>query len=175
MAYQLHRVSVLVVEDNRPMMEITKSLLLTFGVGHVITAFDGETGYKRFCEYDPDIVIADWMMKPMDGITFTKKIRKDEDSPNPYKRIAQVIERPRQFVNSDDFFGPDRRRKRKKTATDNYDGPFRRDDDLQNPAVIKKLQARQTQAHKTLSEIRGKAGLGKGDRFNISPNDIDMI
>jgi CheY-like chemotaxis protein len=210
MSYQLHRVSVLVVEDNRPMLEIAKSLLLTFGVGHVIGSHDGKTGFKRYCEYNPDIVIADWMMKPVDGIEFTKQVRTDPDSPNPYvpiilmtgfsekhrvlqardagvteflvkpfnakdlyKRLAQVIERPRQFVHSEDFFGPDRRRKRRSDGL--YKGPFRRDDDLQNAEVIKKLQKRQEEAHKTLDEIRSKAGLGKGDKFDLDPKDIDMV
>ena len=84
MAYQFHRISVLVVEDNQPMLEITKSLLVTFGIGHVIGAQNGEIGFKRFCEYNNDIIIADWMMKPMDGISFTRQVRNDIKSPNPY-------------------------------------------------------------------------------------------
>lgn len=42
-----------------------------------------------------------------------------------YKRIVQVIEKPRQYIASDDFFGPDRRR----TSRDDYPGPYRRGDD----------------------------------------------
>lgn len=42
-----------------------------------------------------------------------------------YNRIVQIIEKPRQFVDADDFFGPDRRRR----AIKDYDGPQRRDDD----------------------------------------------
>jgi CheY-like chemotaxis protein len=45
MSYQMHRISVLVVEDNLPMLEITKSLLLAFGVGQVVGAHDGEHGF----------------------------------------------------------------------------------------------------------------------------------
>jgi len=42
-----------------------------------------------------------------------------------YRRLSQVIENPRQFVRSEDYFGPDRRR-----LNDNrYDGPKRREDD----------------------------------------------
>jgi len=39
-------------------------------------------------------------------------------------RIVQLIEKPRPFVKSDGFTGPDRRRK-----LDNYQGPIRRTDD----------------------------------------------
>lgn len=210
MSYQLHRISVLVVEDNEPMLEIVKSLLLTFGVGHVIGAPDGEVGYRRFCEYNPDIVIADWMMKPMDGMTFTRMIRNDERSPNSYvpvilmtgfsekrrvlqardagvteflvkpfdardlyKRIVQVIERPRQFVRSDDFFGPDRRRKRDAEKAGTYAGPMRRDTDTAE-ANKNRIIDQQNDAYEALRKIREKNGLAKGDKFDINPDDIDF-
>ncbi|MGH1376882.1 MAG: response regulator [Alphaproteobacteria bacterium] len=42
-----------------------------------------------------------------------------------YKRLFQIIEKPRQFIRCEDFFGPDRRRKSK----DDYAGPMRRETD----------------------------------------------
>jgi DNA-binding response OmpR family regulator len=163
MAYQFQNVKVLIVEDNQPMLELAKSILLTFGIQNVYTARHGEEGFRLFCDTNPDLVIADWMMKPMDGISLTRRIRSDPKSPNQfvpvilmtgfsekrrviqardagvteflvkpfnardlYRRISQVIERPRQFVRSEDFFGPDRRRK---TAVE-YNGLARREDDL---------------------------------------------
>lgn len=163
MAYEFENVSVLIVEDNQPMMDLLKSLLHTFGFKIIFTARDGEEGFNLFCRESPDIVITDWMMKPVDGISFARRLRNDPLSPNQfvpiilmtgfsekrrvtqardtgiteflvkpfnardlYRRITQIIERPRQFVRSDDFFGPDRRRKAKKA----YDGPKRRGDDV---------------------------------------------
>lgn len=163
MAYRLEAISVLIVEDNQPMLELAKSLLATFGVGQVHTAKNGEDGFKEFCKHNPDIVVADWMMKPMDGISLTRRIRNDPVSPNKfvpvilmtgfserrrvvqardagvteflvkpfnardlYRRLSQIIERPRQFVRSEDFFGPDRRRK----AQDGYEGQFKRHTDV---------------------------------------------
>jgi two-component system, chemotaxis family, chemotaxis protein CheY len=41
------------------------------------------------------------------------------------ERIHQVVDNPRQFVRSDDYFGPDRRRR----ADPNYNGPWRRSGD----------------------------------------------
>ena len=163
MSYSFEKVTVLLVEDNQPMLDLAKSLLETFGIGRVFTARDGEEGFRIFCRENPDIVVADWMMKPMDGISLARRIRNDTMSPNKfvpyilmtgfsekrrvveardagvteflvkpfnardlYRRIAQIIERPRKFVRSEDFFGPDRRRKRMQ----NYDGPRRRDTDI---------------------------------------------
>jgi len=159
MAYQFQNISILIVEDNEPMMKLTKSLLETFGITKVDSAKDGEEGFRKFCSKNHDLVIADWMMKPMDGISLTRRIRNDPMSPNQfvpvilvtgfsekrrviqardsgvteflvkpfnardlYRRISQIIERPRQFVRSEDFFGPDRRRVRKSE----YTGPQRR-------------------------------------------------
>lgn len=150
------------------MLDITKSMLMAFGVGTVVTAKEGGDGYEKFCKHNPDIVIADWMMKPVDGISLARRIRSDPKSPNPftpfilmtgftekkrvfqardagiteflvkpfgardlYKRIAQLVERPRQFIRSEDFFGPDRRRRR---DLDHY-GPFRRETDFMNPEL----------------------------------------
>jgi CheY-like chemotaxis protein len=162
MPYHFESIAVLIVEDNQPMALMTKSILETFGITNVIIAKNGEDGFDQFCRHNPDIVIADWMMKPMDGIVLTKLVRNEPRSPNPfapiilmtgfseknrvteardagvteflvkpfgakdlYKRIAQVIERPRQFVRTEEFFGPDRRRKEESQ----FAGPWRRQND----------------------------------------------
>lgn len=44
------------------------------------------------------------------------------------KKIEAVILKPRAFVRTETFFGPDRRR----TTTLDYEGPFRREGDLQS-------------------------------------------
>lgn len=60
-----------------------------------------------------DIGVSEFLVKP-----FTAK--------DMYARILQAIEKPRQFVDNGEFFGPDRRRKRVAQA---YEGPMRRYDD----------------------------------------------
>lgn len=147
MAYQLQKLKVLVVEDNWHMRALTKSLLSAFGIGHVDCVSDAEAAFKMFEKNKHDVLIVDWLMEPIDGIEFTKKLRADPNSPNPYvpiilmtgysekkrvetardagiteflvkpftsrtlfSRIEHIIERPRQFVKSKEYFGPDRRR-----------------------------------------------------------------
>ena len=163
MSYQLNKIKILVVEDNKPMLDLTKSILKSFGVGTVETALNGEDGFHKFCSTNPDLVIVDWMMEPMDGITMCRHIRNSDKSPNQYvpvmlmtgfsekkrvisardagiteflvkpfnvralyKRLVQIIEKPRGFVRIEGFFGPDRRRKKKNAE---YEGPFRRKTD----------------------------------------------
>ncbi len=164
MAYNLSDLRVLVIEDNQPMLDIIRSILFAFGVGEVYGVRNGETGFKLYCEIDPDLVICDWMMKPGDGIYFTEQVRSSPMSPNPfvpiilitgfsvkkrvmqardagvteflvkpftakdlYARIVQAIERPRKYIRSQNFFGPDRRRGG--ARDDDYSGPKRRKND----------------------------------------------
>lgn len=42
-------------------------------------------------------------------------------------RLNHIIDKPRGFVQTDNYFGPDRRRRR----DPNYDGPLRRDEDFE--------------------------------------------
>ena len=42
------------------------------------------------------------------------------------RRIAYVINKPRDFIETNDYFGPDRRRRK----IEGYKGPFRRDSDI---------------------------------------------
>lgn len=162
MAYHFEQIKILLVEDNKAMLNLVKSVLQSFGVGTIATALDGEEAFKIYCDLNPDLVIADWMMTPCDGITLSRKIRNDPKSPNQfvpiilmtgfsekhrvinardagiseflvkpfnardlYKRIYQIIEKPRQFIRSEEFFGPDRRRK----GVEEYHGPMRRKTD----------------------------------------------
>ncbi len=203
MTYQFDRLRVLVVEDNLPMLEICKTLLMTFGVGEVFTAKNGDEGFNIFCKENPDFILADWMMSPMDGISLTRRIRNDPRSPNLfapvilmtgfserkrviqardagvteflvkpfnardlYKRVSQLIERPRQFVRCEDFFGPDRRRK----PTSEFKGPFRRESDKQR---MSEQRDRMKEASVHLDRLREKNGLTKGARFEIQKIDLN--
>ena len=65
-----------------------------------------------------------------------------------YARIEQLIEKPRQFVEADEFFGPDRRRRK---AAD-YKGPRRRgqdDKDSSDPNAKKILRDLKQQTRDT--------------------------
>jgi DNA-binding response OmpR family regulator len=88
-----------------------------------------------------------------------------------FRRITQIIERPRQFVKSEDFFGPDRRRK---TSVE-YNGPLRRELDIIKTAQQKQ---RMKEASLALDDMRQKAGLAKGDKIDIKDpksKDGDII
>jgi len=159
MGFDFKKLSVLVVEDTDPMRKLIVSVLEALGVGTVYNAEHGQKGFDVLQRKNPDIVIADWHMKPMNGIELTNLIRKSPQSPNrmvpvilvtgysamprvaqardvgvtefmvkPFsagdlaRRIAYVINKPRDFIDSMEYFGPDRRRR----ASPDYNGPGRR-------------------------------------------------
>lgn len=159
MIHNFRNLSVLVVEDTDAMRRLIISLLKTLGVNKVSFARDGEEAFTHFCRQPVDVILTDWLMKPMSGIDLIKKVRHDKASPNkivpiiivtgysarqrvseardvgvteflvkPFtaedlsSRLAHVINRPRDFIQNPEFFGPDRRRRK----MDNYEGPQRR-------------------------------------------------
>lgn len=66
-----------------------------------------------------------------------------------YARIEQLIERPRRFVDTGEFFGPDRRRRK----FFKYEGPMRREND-----EFKKIASLEnSQAAALLKELREEA------------------
>lgn len=149
MSLKLEKLHILVVEDTVPMRKLIVSVLESLGVGKIHTAEHGRDGFTKYQRLNPDIIITDWLMKPVDGIELIKMVRHNPSSPNrtvpiiiitgysaitrvmeardtgateflikPFtaadlaKRIAYVINKPRDFVQTKEYFGPDRRRKK---------------------------------------------------------------
>ena len=70
---QAERITVLIVEDNVELREyLASSLIETYDV---ITAENGEVGYKNAIARIPDIIISDIMMPVMDGVDFLNLIK----------------------------------------------------------------------------------------------------
>ncbi|MGB4058495.1 MAG: response regulator [Alphaproteobacteria bacterium] len=147
MALKLQNISVVLVEDMAPMRMVTAGLLKSMGVGQIWPCEDGEKAIELIRKNNPDIVITDWHMEPMDGLSLAKAVRTDTSMPNRFvpiimitgfnavhrvatardagvteflikpfsaqelaRRLAYVINKPRDFIESKGFFGPDRRR-----------------------------------------------------------------
>jgi len=158
-AKDIAHMSFLVVDDNKHMRALVKSILHSFGTKNVHDAANGAEAYKELKVFPADVIITDWNMAPMNGVEFTRMIRTDKDSPNPftpiimltghterhrimnardsgvnellakpisakglYSRICAIIDNPREFVRTKNYFGPDRRRKK----SDDYTGIERR-------------------------------------------------
>lgn len=86
----LNDIHVLVVDDNKQMRFLLRSLLRAAGVGRISEACDAPQAFEAMVLSPVDLVLVDWKMRPMDGLAFTRKIRTASDSPNPYVTILML-------------------------------------------------------------------------------------
>jgi CheY-like chemotaxis protein len=156
----LHRLRIMIVEDNPRMMLIIKALLRGFGITEFIEAKSEPQAWEKLQDHTVDIIVLDRMLAEGDGLSFTRRVRTSEDSTCPYipiimlsahsersrvaeardagvtefcrkpvtakdllAKISSVVDRPRAFVRTRQFFGPDRRRH----DSASYEGDERRD------------------------------------------------
>lgn len=80
----------LVVEDNQHMRTLLRSLLNALGISQVFEATNGEDAFVLLREKQPDLILSDLSMKPMDGLEFVREVRMSKSSPNPYIPIIMV-------------------------------------------------------------------------------------
>lgn len=142
---------VLIVEDHSFTRLLIREVLQSLGCaqGNIREAEDGAAGLRLLKEQRVHLIICDWQMEPMDGLTFVRKLRDPENSIDPFvpiifctaytdmelierardtgvteimskpitvkaieTRVRAILEKPRPFVDSNQYFGPDRRRRR---------------------------------------------------------------
>ncbi len=82
-------VHVLIVDDNRQMRQLLRSMLHAVGVRVVVEA-DSVQAARRALGGTIDLVLLDWQMQPVDGLAFTREIRWGADSPRPFVPIVML-------------------------------------------------------------------------------------
>jgi len=80
----------LVVEDNAHMRKLLRELIAALGIKESYEAANGKEAFAILREHQPDLVLTDLTMQPMDGIEFTRQVRLSPASPNPYVPIIMV-------------------------------------------------------------------------------------
>jgi CheY-like chemotaxis protein len=86
----LNDVHVLIVDDNRQMRLLVRCLLRAGGLINISEAETAAQAIEAMRERQVDLVIVDWMMQPVDGLSFTRMMRADSASPNPYMPILML-------------------------------------------------------------------------------------
>ena len=80
----------LIVEDNAHMRSLLRALLNSVGIREIAEAASGQSALALLRERKSDLVLSDLAMKPMDGLEFTRRVRNDEHSPNPFVPIIMI-------------------------------------------------------------------------------------
>jgi CheY-like chemotaxis protein len=82
-ARQFATIKVLVVDDERYMRKVVRTLLMSLGVRTIYEAPDAMAGLDLIRTRAPDIVIVDWEMPGLDGRGFVRMVRSPETFPYP--------------------------------------------------------------------------------------------
>jgi len=88
---------VLVVDDEIHIVHVVAIKLRNNGF-EVISAGDGQEGFKRACEEKPDIIITDFQMPIMTGLEMVQKLRRREQT----KDVPVVMLTARGFAVGDE-------------------------------------------------------------------------
>jgi CheY-like chemotaxis protein len=80
----------LIVEDNAQMRSLLRALLNSVGIHDINEATNGKAAIEMLRVRGADLILTDLAMTPMDGLEFTRHVRNDEDSSNPFVPIIMV-------------------------------------------------------------------------------------
>lgn len=67
---------VMLVDDSRTMRNIEKNILAQLGYSEVVEASDGMEALSVAAAENPDLILLDWNMPNMDGLSFIQEYRK---------------------------------------------------------------------------------------------------
>ena len=157
MQFDYAPLQVLIVEDHEYTRLLIKDVLENLGCSksNICEADDGSSALTVLKEKRVHLIISDWKMEPMDGLTFVRTLRDPQKSEDPFvpfilctaftdrdlierardmgvtevmakpitvkaidEKVRSIIESPRPFVDSSQYFGPDRRRRSDGVAPD---------------------------------------------------------
>lgn len=144
MGYDFSQLRVLYVDDNEHMRHIVKAILRAMRIGETCLCGSVQEALDQVKSFEPDLVITDWEMTPLDGLELVRCLRDSEQSHDPcvpiillsahtqydlivealeagvneilakpvspnalHARLVSLTEKPRPFVKTDDYFGPD--------------------------------------------------------------------
>lgn len=71
---------ILLVDDSRTIRNIQKNVLKQLGHTDILEAEDGVKALEIYNQGPPDLMLIDWNMPKMDGITLIRKIRETDKS-----------------------------------------------------------------------------------------------
>lgn len=86
----LANIRVLIADDDKRIALIVRQVLENLGFKEIHMARDGEKALSILTADGVDMLITDWQMAPMDGISLVKYLRTSEDSPNRFIPIIML-------------------------------------------------------------------------------------
>ena len=85
---------ILLVDDSHTIRNLQKNVLAEIGQTDVAEAADGVEAFSKLSADRPDLMLIDWNMPNMDGITLVKKVR-ETDKALPMIMVTTEAEKSR--------------------------------------------------------------------------------
>lgn len=89
-ADRLAQINILIVDDDIKIAAIVRKVLESLGFTSIKLANEGSRAIDIMRSGKIDMVITDWKMSPMDGISMIKYLRTSDDSPNRFMPIIML-------------------------------------------------------------------------------------
>ncbi len=85
---------VMLVDDSKTMRNIQKGILTQLGYTDLEEACDGLDALSKVGAFQPELLLVDWNMPNMDGLTFVKKFR-EQGNKAPVIMVTTEAEKSR--------------------------------------------------------------------------------
>lgn len=85
---------VMLVDDSKTMRNIQRTILGQLGYTEIEEACDGQDAISKVTAFKPDLILLDWNMPNMDGMTFLKTYR-SQGQKTPIIMVTTEAEKPR--------------------------------------------------------------------------------
>lgn len=85
---------IMLIDDSKTMRNIQKSVLKQLGHTELEEACDGQDALSKIGAFNPELLLVDWNMPVMDGLTFVKTFRQT-DKTTPLIMVTTEAEKSR--------------------------------------------------------------------------------
>ncbi len=85
---------IMLVDDSKTMRNIQRSVLAQLGYTEIEEACDGQDALSKVGAFAPELLLVDWNMPNMDGLTFVKMFRQ-QDKTTPIIMVTTEAEKAR--------------------------------------------------------------------------------